>query len=159
MADTRGAAHALARHGGGVAAPGAMLAALAPLPIAALRIDSETAEALARLGLRRIGDLTPLPRAPLARRFGAGLMLRLDQALGVQPEPIAPDPEPLHYGVRLTLPEPIGLVSDVQAGLTRLLDGSAPRWPPTTTARASSGSRCAGWTATRCRPRSAWPVR
>jgi protein ImuB len=123
MADTRGAAHALARHGrGGIAAPGAMLAALGPLPLAALRIDTETAEALARLGLRQIRDLAPLPRAPLARRFGAGLMLRLDQALGLQPEPVAPEPEPPHYGVRLTLPEPIGLLADVQAGLARLLD-------------------------------------
>ncbi len=122
IADTRGAAHALARHGGGIAAPGATLAALAPLPVTALRLDSETAEALARLGLTRIRDLVPLPRAPLARRFGAGLMLRLDQALGAQPEPVAPAPEPPHYGVRLTLPEPIGLLSDVQAGLGRLLE-------------------------------------
>ena len=40
----------------------------------------------------------------------------------MQPEPVSPEPEPPHYGVRLTLPEPIGLVSDVQAGLARLLD-------------------------------------
>ncbi len=40
----------------------------------------------------------------------------------MQPEPVSPEPEAPHYGVRLTLPEPIGLVSDVQAGLARLLD-------------------------------------
>jgi protein ImuB len=122
IADTRGAAHAMARHGGGIAVPGAMLAQLGGLPITALRVDAETATALERLGLKCIRDLTQVPRAPLARRFGPALMLRLDQALGAQPEPVSPEPEPPHYGVRLTLPEPIGLVSDVQAGLARLLD-------------------------------------
>jgi protein ImuB len=122
VADTRGAAHAMARHGGGIAPPGALLAHVGRLPIAALRVDAETVVALERLGLKCIRDLTRVPRAPLARRMGAALMLRLDQALGVQPEPVSPEAEPPHYGVRLTLPEPIGLVSDVQAGLTRLLD-------------------------------------
>ena len=130
IAGTRGAAHALARHsekqGQGarahIAPEGALAAYLGPLPVAALRIDHDTAKALARLGLSRIADLIPLPRAPLARRFGQGLILRLDQALGTQPEPIAAAPEPPHFGVRLTLPEPIGLQSDVMAGLERLLE-------------------------------------
>ena len=85
-------------------------------------MDSETVAALSRLGLARIRDLLPLPRAPLAKRFGPGLVLRLDQALGVQPEPVAAEPEAPHFGVRLTLPEPIGLQSDVMAGLARLLE-------------------------------------
>ena len=122
IADTRGAAHALARHGpGGIAPAGEVLAAIGALPVAALRIDGPVAAALARLGLKTIRDLTLTPRAPLARRFGAGLMLRLDQALGAVGEPVSPDPEPAHFAVRLTLPEPIGLVSDVEAGLARLL--------------------------------------
>ena len=81
-------------------------------------------EAEAR-GLHRgmaLADLAPLPRRPLARRFGAGLLLRLDQALGLQPEPVAPETELPHFGVRMTLPEPIGLEADVMAGLARLLD-------------------------------------
>ncbi|MDR5653197.1 DNA polymerase Y family protein [Ruixingdingia sedimenti] len=122
IAGSRGAAHALARHGGGIIAAGALAAGLAPLPVAALRIDHDTAEALCRLGLPRIGDLIPLPRAPLTRRFGAGLALRLDQALGRQDEPLSPEPEPPHFGARLTLPEPIGRQEDVMAGLDRLLD-------------------------------------
>ena len=122
VADTRGAAHALARHGGGRAAPGQILAAIGRLPPAALRLDHATATGLERLGLRSIKDLALLPRAPLARRFGPGLMLRLDQALGAQPEPVSPEAEAPHYGVRLTLPDPIGLQSDVMAGLARLLD-------------------------------------
>ena len=121
IADTRGAAHALARHGGGVAAEGQALAAIGRLPIAALRVDQATAVGLDRLGLRLIRDLVQVPRAPLARRFGPGLMLRLDQALGAQAEPVSPDAEPAPFAVRLTLPDPIGLVSDVTAGLARLL--------------------------------------
>ncbi|MFC3529681.1 DNA polymerase Y family protein [Paracoccus mangrovi] len=122
LGDTRGAAWALARFGEGVAAPGDALAALAPLPVAALRLDAETVTGLQRLGLGRIGQLAGAPRAPLARRFGPGLLMRLDQALGDQPEDISPQADPPHYGVRMNLPEPIGLESDVMAGAGRLLD-------------------------------------
>lgn len=122
IAGTRGAAHALARHGGGIVPDGQLLAGIGDLPVAALRIDHDTAGALARLGLTRVADLAPLPRAPLARRFGPGLVLRLDQALGVRAEPVAAETEAPRFGVRLTLPEPIGLQADVMAGLGRLLD-------------------------------------
>ncbi|AXC48356.1 DNA polymerase Y family protein [Paracoccus suum] len=122
IAETRGAAHALARHGGGIVAIGQLAQGIGPLPIAALRVDHDTAGSLARVGLLRIADLAALPRAPLARRFGQGLVLRLDQALGNQPEPVAAEPDPPHFGVRMTLPEPIGLQADVMAGLQRLLE-------------------------------------
>ncbi len=122
LADTRGAAWALARHGEGVAPTGEALTALAKLPVAALRLDDDTSVALQRLGIRSIGDLAAARRAPLARRFGPGLLMRLDQALGAQPEDISPLPDPPHYGVRMTLPEPIGLLADVMAGTRRLLD-------------------------------------
>lgn len=123
VAGTRGAAHGLARHGGGgVIADGKLAEGIGPLPVAALRIDQATAEGLSRVGLNRIADLLPLPRAPLARRFGAGLVLRLDQALGAQTEPVAAEADAPHFGVRMTLPEPIGKQEDVMAGLARLLD-------------------------------------
>lgn len=122
IAGTRGAAYALARHGGGIVADGALAGGIGPLPVTALRIDPDTAEGLARVGLNRIADILALPRAPLARRFGQALILRLDQALGMQGEPVAAEPAAPHYGVRMTLPEPIGLQSDVMAGLARLLD-------------------------------------
>ena len=121
IAETRGAAHALARHGGGIIAPGQLAECLAPLPVAALRIDHDTAAGLACLGLSRIADLIPLPRAPLARRFGPGLVMRLDEALGLRPEPVAARPDPPRFSARLTLAEPIGLRSDVMAGLAQLL--------------------------------------
>lgn len=122
VADTRGAAWALAHHGQGIAPPGNPQSMLRDLPVAALRLEAKVIEALQRLGLRRIGDLERAARAPLARRFGPGLMLRLDQALGRQPEEITPLREPPHYAVRMTLPDPIGLEADVMAVLARLLD-------------------------------------
>lgn len=122
IAGTRGAAHALARHGGGIVPDGRLAEGIGALPVAALRIDHATASALGRVGLARIADLVGQPRAPLARRFGAGLVLRLDQALGIQPEPLAADRDPVHFGVRMTLPDPIGKQEDVMAGLIRLLD-------------------------------------
>ena len=73
IADTPGAARAMARHGRArIAPPGEVRTALAGLPVAALRIDDGAATTLRRLGLKRIGDLYELPRATLARRFGAG---------------------------------------------------------------------------------------
>ncbi|MDT8858073.1 DNA polymerase Y family protein [Paracoccaceae bacterium Fryx2] len=106
---------------GVIAAPGQMRQALAGLPITALRLPPETVAALARLGLRQIDDITGLPRAALARRFGTQTLRRLDQALGLEPEPVAPARAPLHFAVRLTFPDPIGLLADVQAGVDRLL--------------------------------------
>ncbi|MFD1696828.1 Y-family DNA polymerase [Roseibium aestuarii] len=122
LADTRGAAWALARHGEGIAPAGKPLEALAPLPVAALRLEPETITSLQRLGLRTICDLEGTARAPLARRFGPQVLRRLDQALGRQPEQISPLSDPPHYGVRITLPEPVGLVDDVMALTGRLLD-------------------------------------
>src|SRR4029077_1158997 len=58
---------------------------LGPLPLAALRLSSDTVAALARVGLKRIGDILDLPRAPLAARFGAALFRMLYRALGARP--------------------------------------------------------------------------
>ncbi|MDG4647071.1 DNA polymerase Y family protein [Roseibacterium sp. SDUM158017] len=119
-----GGAPPRARHNGAqarIARPGATRQALASLPVAALRVQPATAQGLARLGLRQIGDLLGMPRAGLARRFGSDLVRRLDQALGVEPEPISPAGAPLHFAVRLSLPDPIGLEADILAGLDRLL--------------------------------------
>ncbi len=121
LADTRGAAWALAHYQEGIAPRGKMLATLRALPIAALRIDEQMSITLQRLGLRSIGDLVQAPRAPLNRRFGPALLRRLDQALGELPEEVSPQVAPPHYAVRMTLPEPIGLISDVMAGAERLL--------------------------------------
>lgn len=111
---TRGAAWARAHYG-------SPQGELGPLPVAALRLEPDTVTALQRLGLRRIADLQAAARAPLARRFGPELLQRLDQAFGQTPEPITPEQDPPHYGTRMTLPDPIGLVEDVMGVTERLL--------------------------------------
>ena len=151
LADTLGGAHALARFGPphaspnpaatSIAAPGRTREALAGLPVAALRLPSETVHLLGRLGLKRIGALYGLPRVALERRFrdsgrgasarkpgtqtargtAAGVLLRLDQALGLIGEPraaLAPLPE---TAVRWPFPEP--LIS--AEGIAAALDGLA----------------------------------
>ncbi len=110
-----------------VAPPGLLREALAPLPLAALRLEGDTLAALARLGLRQIGDIAGMPRGALSRRFGAGLVRRLDQAFGIEPEPVSPARPPHHFAVRLTLPDPIGLAEDIMAGIDRLLPALSQR--------------------------------
>ncbi|MGH1411919.1 MAG: Y-family DNA polymerase [Pelagimonas sp.] len=95
---------------------------MSPLPIAALRIDPQLVDQLNRLGLRRVGDLMGQPRAGLARRFGRGLVDKIDQAIGSAPEPISPAKPPERFSVRLSFPDPIGLEEDVAAGLRRMLE-------------------------------------
>ncbi|MCC7390599.1 MAG: DNA polymerase Y family protein [Phycisphaerales bacterium] len=64
--------------------------ALKPLPVRALRVDDDAVEALAEVGITRIGELFDLPRAVLPSRFGADLLFRLDQALARAIETIEP---------------------------------------------------------------------
>ncbi len=110
VADTPGAAHALARFAAGpvvVAGAGGVADALALLPVAALRLDEDALDGLRRLGLDLVGQLVAAPRGPLARRFGPGLLRRLDQALGRVPEPIEPVLPPEMLAVRRCFVEPI----------------------------------------------------
>jgi protein ImuB len=92
IADTAGAAWALAHASPDMTQcpPGQHAAALAPLPIVALRAEPADVELLRRLGIETIGQLAAMPSAPLVRRFGAPLATRLAQALGELPEPLTP---------------------------------------------------------------------
>ena len=95
IAPTVGAAWALSHcQGGGMvpetAAVGDLDAVLARLPVSGLRLTPETAAALGRVGLKRIGDLIGRPRSALAARFGVTLIIRLDQARGIDTEAISP---------------------------------------------------------------------
>jgi protein ImuB len=110
VADTWGAAHALARFGPDatmVATPGHGPSVIAGLPIEALRLPSGMPAALRVLGFERIGDLIAQPRAPLALRFGPELGRRLDQALGRAAEPIEPIRPAELTEVRRAFAEPI----------------------------------------------------
>lgn len=111
LSETIGAAHALARFSPSgapaIAAPGQAAAALAPLALAALRLDGDLVSRLHRLGFATIGDLEATPRAPLALRFGSAPGQRLDQAFGRLAEPIRPISPPELVQVRRAFAEPI----------------------------------------------------
>ncbi len=115
------AARALARFGaGGIVPPGEDAKRVAPLPVAALALPTETAAALVRMGLKRIGDLMDRPRAPLAARFGASLLAALDRTTGVRDAPISPRRiVPLCRAER-RFPEPITQSNDILAVLAEL---------------------------------------
>lgn len=121
VADTPGAASAAARFGrGGVVDPGATREALAPLPLAALRLAPETVAALGRVGLKTVGAILGQPRAPLAARFGADLLARLDQALGRDREAIVPRRPAPDLSAERRFPEPVARLEDVEAAVRSL---------------------------------------
>ncbi len=125
IADTPGAAHALARFGGAetnVVPPGGQEAALAMLPPAALRLSVDAAALLARLGITRIAALAAMPRGPLARRFGASVLNRLEQALGRVAEPITPLSPPAMPAARLAFAEPIASPEALSHAIVRLAE-------------------------------------
>ncbi len=132
LAETAGAAHALARFAPGactIAPPHTTAEAIAPLPVAALRLQAGEAQALARLGIASIGDLLALPRAALGRRFGLALLRRLDQALGQAGEPLDHLPHETARAAAIMLAEPVahaaalhGLIDRLAPQLARLLE-------------------------------------
>jgi protein ImuB len=108
IADTPGAAWALAHFAdAAIAPPGGQGDLLAPLPVAALRLDPEACVQIERLGLKTVGQLMDIPRAPLGRRFGAHTLTRLDQALGRSKEALVFRRPPTPWVARLAFAEPI----------------------------------------------------
>ena len=104
----------------GVVASGEERHAIAPLPLTALRLDTDTITALAQVGLKHIADVLDRPRAPLAARFGASFVRRIDQALGLEDEPITPRlPVPAALAEQ-RFPEPIAHERDVLGTIERL---------------------------------------
>lgn len=123
IADSIGAAWAIARF----SKPQVVLSesaksVLVPLPTAALRLPAALTLQLHRLGLRRIGDLLPLPRASLVTRFGSLLTLRLDQLLGHVEEPIRFHRSAVQWRSRIAFAEPISRREDIDLAVERLLD-------------------------------------
>jgi protein ImuB len=121
VADTIGTAWAAARF---AAAPrvdsGTEREFLHPLPLAALRLPQETVAVLARVGLKRVGDILDLPRAPLTARFGSELLRKLDRALGREQEPLNPRLPVPPYFAEQRFAEPIAREEDVLATAVRL---------------------------------------
>jgi nucleotidyltransferase/DNA polymerase involved in DNA repair len=101
--------------------PGQVSTALAPLPIEALRLPAQVVELLHSLGVYRIGQLEPLPRAELAARFGASIALRWDQATGQAAEPIPASPPPAELQARESLEYPTTRRDAVELILQQLI--------------------------------------
>ena len=121
IAGTIGAAWAAAHYGEPASyASGEERSVLAPLPIAALRLPADTVAALARVGLKRIGDIVDLPRSPLTARFGTDLLRQLDRALGREHEPLNPHLPVAPYVAEQRFAEPIAREQDVLAIVARL---------------------------------------
>ncbi len=77
-----------------VVPPGQEAAFLAPLPVEELwGVGPKTAESLAKLGLRTIGDIAGWPEADLARRFGKLGLELAQRAKGSDERPVEPEHE------------------------------------------------------------------
>jgi len=133
LADTLGAAHALARFGcppdaaWAMAPAGETREAIRFLPVEALRLDAPRILLLKRLGLRHIGQLYDIPRDSLARRFrssdaAAAVLVRLDQALGMAEEPRRPMQPPPVLSVARAFAEPL-ISSEALEAFTHELAG------------------------------------
>ena len=81
-------------------------AALRGMPIETLTQEEKTLRQLDRSGIRSLGALMRLPRAGVARRFGPDLLHALDQALGMEPEPLALFVPPQGFEAAEELPLP-----------------------------------------------------
>ena len=124
VADTPGAAHALARYGREdltIVPAGGTVQAISPLPIAALRLTGTALSAAKRFGFETIADLLPVARGPLARRLGLPAITRLDQALGGVAEPITPREDVTVPAVERRLLEPIGTAEAIAQVMEDLL--------------------------------------
>lgn len=126
IAGTPEAARALVRAGrSGVVPPGHEAEAVQHLPVALLGLDPAITTALSRAGLKTIGDLAARPSTPLAARFGADLLTRLQRMLGREDVRIVPRrPLPACIAER-RFPEPIARAEDIEATLALLVDDLA----------------------------------
>ncbi|MEJ7780274.1 MAG: DNA polymerase Y family protein [Daejeonella sp.] len=124
MADTIGTAWAISRFGKltPIIENNRQAEALLSLPPAALRLQPDVLERLQKLGLRTINSFITMPRSVLRRRFGQGLLQRLDQALGNVEEPVQ-SLQPLEpYQERLPCLEPIRTAIGIEIAVQRLLE-------------------------------------
>lgn len=124
-----GAAHALSKFGrdSETIVPDCKIAeTIAPLPVSALRIPEKTAATLKHLGLKTMGHLLPLPRAPLTQRFGKLLNDRLDQSLGRAGESFTPLVPYAPYRASTVLAEPISTQEHILKLAQKLAGDLAP---------------------------------
>ncbi|MEJ6849859.1 DNA polymerase Y family protein [Sinorhizobium fredii] len=124
IADTWGAAHALARNTSRetiIVPRGDTARAMNCLPLSSLRLPAEIVASLRTLGFTTVGDLAGTPRAPLTLRFGPEVGRRLDQMFGHIAEPIDPIRPAELVEVHRSFAEPIGAPETIEKYVTRLV--------------------------------------
>jgi protein ImuB len=129
MADTVGTAWAVAHFGKikAIIAPGEQADALMPLPPAALRLDPIILDRLHKLGFYTISKFIGLGRTAMRRRFGDGFLLRLNQALGTEDEPLQLLQPIEAYSERLPCLEPINTSVGIEIAIKTLLENLCRR--------------------------------
>ena len=124
IADTVGSAWGVARFEKHslIVPQGKSTEALLSLPPESLRLEPAALERLQKLGLRQIGDFISMPRSAIRRRFGSHIIMRLNQALGLEEEFIKPQQPVVLYNERLPCIEPIVTATCIEIALQRLLE-------------------------------------
>ncbi|TXK65667.1 Y-family DNA polymerase [Alkalisalibacterium limincola] len=113
-----------------------LLRALRRVPIEAAGLDAKALRSVSQLGVRRLGELMALPRPGLQRRYGPGVLERLDRLQGRLPDP-RPAYRPAErferriefdYGIvsSQALAFPLRRLVDELASYLQLRDGGVP---------------------------------
>jgi protein ImuB len=124
IADTWGAAHALARSTDRetiIIPRGETTKAINRLPLSLLRLPADIVGSLHTLGFGTVGDVAVTPRAPLTLRFGPEVGRRLDQMFGRLAEPIDPIRPADLVEVHKSFSEPIGAPETIEKYVSRLV--------------------------------------
>jgi protein ImuB len=129
LADTIGTAWAVAHFGGWneIINTNKNAEAILLLPPAALRLEQQALERLRKLGFYTIKSFVAIKRSALRRRFGNQLLVRLDQALGNEDEPLQPIKPIEPYYERLPSLEPIRTAEGIEIAIKTLLQSLCKR--------------------------------
>ena len=113
---------ASARTGLTIVAPGREAEALAPLPLALLRLAPERRNLFRRWGLTTLGELAALPPRGLAERLGEEGPRLIRLARGEDEGPLVPSPPPESFECSLDLDWPVEGLEPLSFLLARVLD-------------------------------------
>ncbi len=127
MADTVGAAWAIAHYGGSspIIETGKQMEALLPLPPDALRLQPEHTDRLYKLGLRLVSQFINMPRAALRRRFGPIPFSDWTRPSATPTNPSIPSFPLEPFRERLPCLEPIVTLTGIEIALQRMLNAQS----------------------------------
>src|SRR5262249_25899910 len=92
----------------------------------ALRLSPDIVKSLHDVGIERIAHIASKPRASLHLRFGADVLLRFDQALGMLPEALTSLIPPEVPSTLLRFAEPLSEPEDLKRVIERLCELLCP---------------------------------